>query len=440
MYLLKNKMLSDIANKILMDEDVSFGLGNEVTIEKEVGKGSYGSVYSAIDNNGKKVAVKCCNIRNNTGIPSILETSIMSSYLHPYLNSAYKITANNTMLYIIQDLAQRDMAEHTRRRPNKEYLLQNISTLKDWCFSIASAVSVLHKDNIIHADIKASNVLVYKDNSVKLTDFTLSLMKPSPEKKFKHNVCTSTHKPLECFINQEWDESLDIWALGCTFYEIAYGDLLFPYQGSVDKSLSSYRNLDPVKRKEKEREAKNLIKNKYINAIIDWANRSNPSKKLYSEFFNPNIDYMSFSLVKEFYFPEMRLFNDLLLKMLVVDPSSRLTISQIIHHPFFEQKKLPIYLSIVRPIKTLPFPEEARIITHIQRFTKNTSIQQLAMLIYCRCTDLDIISESILAETSVLISSKILYGIIPKTILNMDDVLRTEKLICHNLRFSLHLK
>ena len=394
--------------------------------DKLLGHGSYGDVFLATDENGKQVAVKCCNM-DSTGIPNILEASIMGSMVHPYLNRALRILASDTKLYIIQELAQTDLAQYTRR--DKVNHKPTIEELKKWCYCLSQAVSALHLDNIIHADIKASNVLLYFDGSIRLTDYTLATKKWSPGEKFTHNVCTCTHRPLECLMRRSWDESLDIWSLGCTFYEIAYGEILFPYQGMLEPD-----------QKIKNKDSKIRLRNRSINAIIDWATRGPNPPTSYEVIGTTQfpIDYVPFMLCEDFSRPEMSTFNNLLCKMLVVDPSRRLTISQVLSHPFFEQMRAPMYLSVKRPLNKIPLAEQARASRYIQRYTNNTIIQALALNLYCQCNDLDYISEHIRAAVCTWISSKIVVGGPPTIPLSPNQILSTEREICHNVLFRLH--
>jgi len=393
--------------------------------DKLLGHGSYGDVYLATDENGKQVAVKCCPI-DDTGIPNILEASIMATTVHPHLNRALRILASDTKLYIIQDLAVTDLAQHTRR--DKGNHKPSIDELRKWCYSLCNAVHALHKDNIIHADIKASNVLLYSDGSVKLTDYTLAIKKWSPGEKFKHNVCTSTHRPLECLLRRQWDESLDIWSLGCTFYELAYGELLFPYQGMLEQD--KIRNT----------EAKLRLRKRSVNAIIDWSSRG-PNPPTSFDVIGTTqfpIDYIPYILCDEFKNPEMLMFNDLMCKMLSVDPSFRPNINQILLHPFFSDLTPPIYLSIHRPINKLPLTESARVIRYIQRYSSNKIIQDISFNIYSRCNDMYHISEHIRAAICTWIATKLTVFDLPSLSLPPNQILSTEREICHNILFRLH--
>lgn len=405
--------------------------------DKLLGHGSYGDVFLASDENGKEVAVKCCPI-NETGIPNILEASIMASMSHPYLNRALRIQASDTKLYIIQERAVTDLARHTRRNDGGYKPTQDV--LRNWCYCLTQAVAALHSEDIIHADIKASNVLLYTDGSLRLTDYTLATKKWLPGEKFTHNVCTCTHRPLECLMRRSWDQSLDIWSLGCTFYELAYGELLFPYQGVLEKEEPAGRPTDKQTERDAKAQAKTRLRHRSINAIIDWANRG-PNPPTSYEVIGTSqfpIDYIPFVLCPDFQKPEMQVFNDLICKMMDVNPTRRLTINGVIAHPFFQGMRSPIYLSVRRPINKISVTEQARVSRYIQRYTNNETVQNLAMNMYCRCNDLSSLSEHIRAAVCTWIASKIVLGYPPTIALPPNQILSGEREICHNLLFRLH--
>jgi serine/threonine protein kinase len=410
-----------ITNERKLYENIGF---NFTITDTLLGNGSYGDVYLALDENNNKYAIKCCDIEKN-GIPNILETSIMSSIIHPYINRSYRILASDKKLYIIQDLAKTDLAHYTRR--DKNNYKPNINELRKWCFSLVCAIDTLHKNNIIHADIKASNVLLYNDDNVRLTDFTLSTKKWNLNSKYNNNVCTCTHRPLECLLRKYWDESLDIWSLGCTFYEIAYGELLFPYQGSLDN-----KNDD-------EKTKKLLLKQRSINCIIDWSVRGPNPPTSYEDIGIKqfNVDYIHFNLCNDFYNKDNSLFNDLLCKMLIVEPNKRLSIKNILYHPFFKNLTAPLYLNIKKPLNKISFNEQARVCRYIERYSSNELVQSLALSIYCKCNDLNI-TEHIKSSVCTWISSKIILGVPASISLPPHEILLIERQICHNINFRIH--
>ena len=76
-------------------------IGSNIMIyeKQKLGEGSYGSVFKCSDENGNAYAVKCIKM-NDTGIPNILENSIMMTIFHPHLNTAFQIHIDANKLYI----------------------------------------------------------------------------------------------------------------------------------------------------------------------------------------------------------------------------------------------------------------------------------------------------------------------------------------------------
>lgn len=388
-----------------------------------LGHGSYGDVFLAHDEHGNELAAKCCKMQDD-GIPNILEASIMATMVHPHLNRSVRIQGSSDKLYILQERAQTDLAQHTRR--DKVNHKATIDELRTWCFAVAEAVAALHREHIIHADIKASNILMYADGSVKLTDFTLATKKWRPDETFTHHVCTCTHRPVECLLKAAWSESLDIWSLGCTFYEIAYGELLFPYQGSLDKGRA------------KDKFAKQRLTERSVNVIVDWANRGLKPEN-YIALRKYPLDYRHYQLCEDYYSPEKALFNDLVCKMLHIEPNKRLTIFEVLKHPFFTGMSPKPYLSITRPVNKLTVSEHARAIRHLQLYTSDETVQKLAMALYSRCNDLNTTGEQVRAATCAWIASKLVLGYTPNLAIATHHILAAEREICHNVGFRLHI-
>ena len=396
---------------ITNDRAISKNNGRIYTIqEKCLGKGSYGNVYLAKDEYQKKVAIKCCPV-DTEGVPNILEASIMKTIQHPNINHAIDVVVSPHMLYIIQDLAVMDLHHYTSL-----YQLNHrcqLEELKIIYFSILQAVTILHDQNIIHCDIKASNILIYENGSIKLSDFTLATY----DGQYTHTVCTCSHRPLECLLQQLWDKKLDIWSMGCTFYEIVCGELLFK-NPEIDKDLSK-------------KSAKKLLYQKSVNGILDWAKMTNQD---ISVDYYP-VDYTPVKLSHRY-----QSVKTLLHDMLIIDPTLRPSCTDLLKHDFFTglTPENPNYIQ-VKPIK-LSHGEQARIVRYIQQGSSDPKVQSLAYHIYSKL-DLPHLSEHYKAIGSTWIAHKMIEGSQPMVtqplLISLDQILHVESEIVHDLHFRL---
>jgi 3-phosphoinositide dependent protein kinase-1 len=107
---------------------------------------------------------------------------------------------------------------------------------------IATAIEYLHRSGVVHRDIKAENIFVYDDRTVKLGDFGTGrdLLNPhiqpsetpSFKKSFRHFVGTPNFMAPEVIANENNDFVADLWSFGCTVYQVLLG--IPPFVASSD--------------------------------------------------------------------------------------------------------------------------------------------------------------------------------------------------------------
>lgn len=124
------------------------------------------------------------------------------------------------------------------------------SEIIKFILDIASGLSYLHRNGIIHRDIKPNNILFDKNNRCKITDFNLSsiLSTPDIDEVDRKVESTDNFRAPETVEEPEIDENgeykempnfrgkpLDIWALGVTVYILAYKKFPFdiPEDGGI---------------------------------------------------------------------------------------------------------------------------------------------------------------------------------------------------------------
>lgn len=390
-------------------------------IESEIiGSGSYGDIHLAKEKSGKEVAVKCCRISDNKGITNLIEPIIMSSFEHPYINHAHTIIAENKKLYIVQDLALNDLARATRIK--KGGSLPNPNLLKEWTFALVQAVACLHRHSVIHCDIKAGNILLYPDDSIRLTDFGLAEFKATPEQTYNHLVGTNTHRPLENYLRYFWNESLDIWSLGCTLYEIAYGKLLFHHQDGWKKKFNN----------EKERYE---IYQKYMNCLVHWGKHGPTSQHPIPDKLVLNAFQVEFSKYKYEGNIENE-FDQLVLAMLVLDPKLRIKAIDAVKHNYFRNMTKSEYRIKEVERKELEPKFRLRVKRCIELSLSKESSRKIAFDIYARIDKELEIEDTNKIYACILLASK-LTASEAKIKASISEVLEAEREICHHLSFHL---
>ena len=87
-------------------------------------------------------------------------------------------------------------------------------------YNVLCAVNFIHSANIMHRDIKDSNILIAEDCTIKICDFGWSAEAKSNH-QFRTTFCgTVDYMAPEMLNNKPYNSSLDIWCLGILLYEL----------------------------------------------------------------------------------------------------------------------------------------------------------------------------------------------------------------------------
>ena len=101
---------------------------------------------------------------------------------------------------------------------------------------VLSVLGYLHRNRIIHRDIKPHNLLVQdSDLNIKITDFGLSTFIPKPD-GMTLTVCGSnSYMAPEIFLRKGYSFEVDVWSLGVTAYWLMYK--CYPFTGYSQAEL-----------------------------------------------------------------------------------------------------------------------------------------------------------------------------------------------------------
>ncbi|XP_008446630.1 LEAF RUST 10 DISEASE-RESISTANCE LOCUS RECEPTOR-LIKE PROTEIN KINASE-like 1.2 isoform X2 [Cucumis melo] len=154
---------------------------NKFDRDKELGDGGFGTVYHGKLHDGREVAVKRLYQHNYRRVEQFMnEVKILTRFRHKNLVSLYGCTSKRSreLLLVYEFVPNGTVADHLHGERASSSLLtwpirMNIA------IETASALVYLHASDIIHRDVKTTNILLDNNFSVKVADFGLSRLFPN---------------------------------------------------------------------------------------------------------------------------------------------------------------------------------------------------------------------------------------------------------------------
>ncbi|RLN59701.1 hypothetical protein BBJ29_006537, partial [Phytophthora kernoviae] len=104
--------------------------------------------------------------------------------------------------------------------------------IKSLMKQLLDVMAYMHAIDIIHRDIKCSNLLMTRDHLLKVADFGLARSLRG-DQLFTNKVVTLWYRPPELLLGAtSYDASIDMWSIGCVFAELYIGHPIF--QGKTE--------------------------------------------------------------------------------------------------------------------------------------------------------------------------------------------------------------
>jgi len=196
-----------------------------------LGKGAYGKVNLCLHTlTGRLVAIKSINkskiTRERQREKIKIETSIMKTL--SYSNNIVKILESyetkNHICIVMEYICAGDLFSYIKKRSKLT------ETVAKFIFKqIILAIQYIHRNNIVHRDIKLDNILIDLDNNVKICDFGVS--KIIKKDDILIDQCgTPTYIAPEILKNKGYEGfPVDVWSAGVVLYAMLNGNV--PFKG-----------------------------------------------------------------------------------------------------------------------------------------------------------------------------------------------------------------
>ena len=191
----------------------------------ECGDGAFGKVYKAQNKEtGRLAAAKMLTLEDEENISDhMVEIDILSEIKHDNVVELFEAFAIDDKLWMLIEYCDGGALDSIIVELEKPLTEPQIAYV---CKHMTEGLNFLHKNKVIHRDLKAGNVLLTMEGGVKLADFGVSAKNKHTLQK--HDTFIGTPYWMapelvlcETFRDNPYDYKVDIWSLGITLIELA---------------------------------------------------------------------------------------------------------------------------------------------------------------------------------------------------------------------------
>lgn len=290
-------MTKEEEDDLLPDKDAAKGFYAKYEPKEILGRGISSTVRRCIDKeSGVEYAAKIIDlgvdVTSDVSSHQMFEATRQEIHTlrqvmgHPYIIELIDVFESDAFIFLVFELCRHgELFDYltsvvTLSEKKTRYIMRQVF----------EGVNYIHSRSIVHRDLKPENILLDDNLNVKITDFGFAKYLPEGQKLFDLCGTPGYLAPETLKVNMfdnapGYSKEVDIWACGVIMFTLLVGCPPFWHR----KQMVMLRN---------------IMEGKYSFTSPEWSDISEDPK-------------------------------DLIRKCLVVDPEKRITVKEVLKHPFF---------------------------------------------------------------------------------------------------------
>jgi len=217
-------------------------------IRRELGKGAMGAVYEGFDPVIKRsVAIKTilagylANVESEAAVARFKQEAQAGGRLqHPGIVGVYEYGEDETGAYIVMEYVQGKLLRQCMRERGRFEPIDVFEVMKQ----LLAALDYSHQHDVVHRDIKPTNVMVLGGMKIKIMDFGVAKIENSSLTQVGTVIGTPTHISPEQLLGLPADHRADLWSAGVILYEMLIG--IQPYKADTPLGLALKHITEPI--------------------------------------------------------------------------------------------------------------------------------------------------------------------------------------------------
>ncbi|KAH9932200.1 kinase-like domain-containing protein [Fomitopsis serialis] len=288
---------------------------DDYNVLTKLGEGTFGEVHKAMHREkGNTVALKRILMHNEKeGMPvtALREIKILKSLHHPNIIDIEDMLSLREPLsvYMVFPYMDHDLAG----------LLENEHQL--YMKQLIEGTEYMHRNHILHRDMKAANLLISNDGSLKIADFGLARAfdpRITQERKYTNCVVTRWYRPPELLLGaRQYGGEVDMWGIGCVLAEMFWRRPILPGGSDIDQLEKIWQLCGTPN--ETTWPGWDLLPG--CEGVRTWNNYNRRLRHVYEQIGHETVDLLD--------------------KLLACNPRERLTAEQALDHDYFWTDPLP---------------------------------------------------------------------------------------------------